>query len=101
MTDEYYYKRELLGLLQGIAKDKALFAAFFEDILTPAEYADISKRWQIVKDLERGISQRRIARNLRVGVGTITRGSRELLDEAGGFKQVLKFCRKNPKICRV
>ena len=62
---------------------------FFEDILTPAEYKEIGKRWQIVKQLAAGRSQRDVAKNLHTGIATVTRGSRELLNKEGGFQRTL------------
>ena len=90
MTDHEKYARELLEVLRDIADDKTLLGDFLTDLLTPAEYDDIVVRWQIVKRLHQGTAQRRIAQDLGVSVATITRGSRELLDENGGFKRVLK-----------
>ena len=84
------YTEELLGVIHKIAGDKDLLKAFFQDILSPAEYKELGVRWQIVKQLAGGISQREIAKNLRVSIGTITRGSRELLDKNGGFWQALR-----------
>ena len=87
-NDEYMW--ELIGVLQEISGDKKLLYAFFVDILTPAEYRELGMRWQIVKQLAKGVSQREIAKNLKVSIATITRGSRELLNEKGGFQQVLR-----------
>ena len=84
------YAWELVQALSKIASDKKLLRAFLEDIFTPTEYKEIPVRWQIVKQLAKGISQREIAKNLNVSVATITRGSRELLNKKGGFWQVLK-----------
>lgn len=84
------YTRELLGILERIARDKKLLNDFLTDLLTPREYDDIVLRWQIVKQLHQGIPQRQIAEDLGVSIATITRGSRELLDDKGGFQKVLK-----------
>lgn len=81
---------ELAAVIQRISHERTLLRGFLEDVLSPAEHAKIVKRWQIVKQLWQGVSQRKIARNLRVSIATITRGSRELRDEAGGFQKVLK-----------
>ncbi len=59
------------------------------DLLTPAEWADISQRWQIVKQLRQGLPQRTIAKNLNLSIAKITRGSRVLLDKHGAFNQIL------------
>jgi TrpR family trp operon transcriptional repressor len=84
------YVRELLGVFERISRDEKLLGDFLADLLTPREYDDIVLRWQIVKRLHKGVPQREIAKDLGVSVATITRGSRELLDEKGGFKRVLK-----------
>lgn len=64
---------------------------FIEDILTPTEFEEIVTRWQIVKQLSKGVPQREIATKLGVSIAKITRGSRELRDKEGGFWQVLKL----------
>lgn len=61
-----------------------------EDILTPTEFEEIVTRWQIIKQLSKGVPQRKIAKNLKVSITKITRGSRELRDKKGGFWKVLK-----------
>ncbi|HEY4509712.1 MAG TPA: Trp family transcriptional regulator [Candidatus Paceibacterota bacterium] len=84
------YVEELLGVIREIAGDKNLLKAFFQDILSPAEYKELGVRWQIVKQLAAGKSQRDVAKNLHTAIATVTRGSRELADKEGGFQQVLK-----------
>lgn len=84
------HQQELIKVVQYAAQDKKLLNAFLLDLLTPQEYRDIIARWQIVKALNRRVAQRDIARRLRVSISKITRGSRELLDENGGFKQALR-----------
>jgi len=71
-------------------KNPKLMDEFLEDLLTPSEFEDISIRWQIIKLLSRRIPQREISTNLGVSIAKITRGSRELLNEKGGFWKVLK-----------
>ena len=83
------YATELFEVIRRIANDRGLLKEFFEDILTPAEYKEIGKRWQIVKQLAAGRSQRDVAKNLHTGIATVTRGSREMLDKQGGFQKVL------------
>lgn len=84
------YVEELGELFQQIASDGNLVKEFLRDILTPKEYKNLGIRWQIVKQLAKGLSQREISGNLGVSIATITRGSRELLDRKGGFNQVLE-----------
>jgi Trp operon repressor len=83
------YTEELLGVIRKIAGDKDLLKAFFQDILSPAEYKELGVRWQIVKQLAGGVAQREIAKNLHTAIATVTRGSRELADPHGGFRQAL------------
>ncbi len=90
MRKEDIHIRELLEVLNKISGDKKLLHEFLVDLLTPQEYGEIVKRWQIVKLLAKGIPQREIAKELGVSIATITRGSRELLDKTGGFHRVLK-----------
>ncbi|PJE62490.1 transcriptional regulator [Candidatus Roizmanbacteria bacterium CG10_big_fil_rev_8_21_14_0_10_39_6] len=51
---------------------------FFMGILTPDEIETIATRMEIVRMLKRNIPQQKIARQLKVGIATVTRGSREL-----------------------
>lgn len=89
MAKKDKHKRELIQVLARVSRDKRLLQAFLKDLLTPTEYEEIIKRWQIIKQLDKGTPQREIAKNLGVSIATITRGSRELGDEQGGFKKVL------------
>lgn len=83
------YEWELAGLLQDVAKDRKLTYLFLQDLLSPFELTDVATRWQIVKQLDKKISHHKIARNLHIGVATVTRGSRMLENKQGGFNQVL------------
>ena len=84
------YRQELINLLVSLKKPK-LMDGFMEDILTPKEFEEIVTRWQIIKQLAKGVPQRKIAVGLGVSIAKITRGSRELRDKQGGFWQVLKM----------
>ncbi len=81
---------DVLDVLQAIASNKHLLRAFLRDLLTPVEYRDTALRWRIVRLLHEGVPQRDIAESLGVSLSKITRGSRELMDEAGGFAEVLR-----------
>lgn len=84
------YKEELIASIQKAADTKKLLHAFLSDILTSGEFEDIALRWQIIKQLDRGIPQRDIARDLGVSIAKITRGSKELRNKKGGFIEILK-----------
>jgi TrpR family trp operon transcriptional repressor len=94
MTKDEVYAWELMSILQQISGNKQLLREFLIDLLTPTEYQEIMTRWQIVKQLYKGVPQRKIAKNLNVSIATITRGSRELRDKKGGFAKALKFLSK-------
>jgi TrpR family trp operon transcriptional repressor len=68
---------QLLDHLLALDSREALDDAL-RDLLTPAEYAEIVKRLQILRMLGAGVSQRKIAEELGVGIATVTRGARAL-----------------------
>ncbi|MGK0442914.1 MAG: TrpR family trp operon transcriptional repressor [Pseudohongiellaceae bacterium] len=63
------------------AEDSASMENTLQNLLTPSELSEISKRLQIFKLLKEGIPQRQIAEKLGVGIATVTRGSRALKGE--------------------
>ena len=79
---------EIAGLLATI-KDPDLIKGFLQGMLTPAELEKLSSRWEIVKMLEDGKSQRAIARELHLSLCNITRGSRELKKRNSPLKQII------------
>ena len=76
---------ELIELLLSI-KNREEMENFLLGIFTPKELLEIPTRLQIVKRLKKGISQHKIAEDLKVGIATVTRGSREI--KMGRFKVV-------------
>lgn len=83
------FVNELVGTILSLKK-KEIALAFLQNILTPAELDEIATRLQIVKLLNKGVSQREVAEKLGVSIGTVSRGARELKYGAPGFKNVLK-----------
>jgi Trp operon repressor len=81
--------RELLEVVGSIAPDSELFSAFMDDLLTPMERKELGLRWQIVKALAEGKTQREVAVELGVSIATVTRGARVLKNTKGGFRDVL------------
>ena len=71
------------------AGDAVLIRRFLESILTPREREEIAGRWELVKLLSRGESQRHVARRLGMSLCKITRGSRELKKKDSAFKAML------------
>lgn len=84
------YKNELIEVFSHVCENKSLAREFLVDILTPAEFETLALRWQIVKRLAKDETHRDIAGELGLGIGTVTRGSRELRNKKGGFNLVLK-----------
>jgi TrpR family trp operon transcriptional repressor len=63
--------------------------AFIKSILTEKEVSDISNRWEFVRLLDNGMTQRAISKKLRLSLCKITRGSKELKKENSVFKEML------------
>ena len=65
-------------LLQALCaiRDPAEMQRVLADILTPAEYRALLKRWTILRLLRAGISQREIARRIGGSLCNVTRGAR-------------------------
>jgi len=81
----HQYLNELVKTVLSFKTKKELHD-FFEGIFTPQELLEIPVRLQIVKLLQKGVTQHEIAKKLGVGVATVTRGSREL--KLGRFKYI-------------
>jgi len=84
------YKDEVVQVFLKISKNQKLFTEFLSDILTPSEFKSVSLRWQIIKRLSKGETHRFIAKELGIGISTVTRGSRELEDPNGAFSKIFK-----------
>jgi len=80
----------LAELASALARtdDSGFIADFLRCLLTPAEIADVSARWALVKDLKRKVPHREIARNLGVSLCKITRGSRVLKKPGSAFARM-------------
>ena len=75
---------ELLGLISECT-DKEFLKEFFGCLFTAGERNDIAERWQIVKELRAGTTQREIARKFDMSLCKITRGSREIQKPDSAF----------------
>ncbi len=67
-----------------------LIREFLFCILTTHELEEIDSRWELVKMLQRGVSQRKIAGSLNMSLCKITRGSKELHKKNSAFKKVIE-----------
>ena len=79
---------EIAAVLSRV-RDPELIAAFLRSILTRRELQEVDGRWELVKLLARGESQRAVARRLGMSLCKITRGSRELKKKNSAFRRVL------------
>jgi len=70
--------------------DAQLISRFFNEIFTPAEIQDLNKRWEIIRGLMHGDTQRSIARTLQVSLCKITRGSKELKKDGSVLRQIFE-----------
>ena len=63
--------------------------AFFKEILSEKELEDIQLRWELMKKLKEGESQRNIAKELHVSLCKITRGAKILKQPDGIINKIL------------
>lgn len=89
MATSHKNLRDLYKLLSS-QKTTADMKQLLDDLLTPQEKNKLAERWQIVKLLASGMTQRKIAQKLHVSISKVTRGSRQLQYGSGGFKKYLK-----------
>jgi len=69
--------KELIQIISGIS-DESEIEGFLSELLTPQELKNLTMRWQILKELYLGESQRAIAARHRISLCKITRGSKIL-----------------------
>lgn len=84
--------KNIKAIAQVLSKidDQKLIEEFLLSILTKRELEDLSSRWELVKLLDKGISQRKIAKDLHLSLCKITRGSKELKKENSALKRIIK-----------
>jgi len=83
------YKIKEISRVLAATDDPRLIEGFLKSILTKSEIDEISSRWELVKLLNDGMSQRKIAERLGLSLCKITRGSRELKKANSPFKAFL------------
>jgi TrpR family trp operon transcriptional repressor len=85
-------KLDQLGELTSLllhSQDTGLAERFLRELLTPAEVEGISFRWELVKRLDQGQTQRAIAAELGLSLCKITRGSRILKNPDSALRAFL------------
>ncbi len=86
--------KELLTAILSIKHFEDL-DSLFQDLFTPGELADLSLRWKLLKDLDQGVTQRKIAEKYGISLCKITRGSKILKNKNSMVHQLLKEVKKN------
>lgn len=81
--------KEIASVLAS-TDDEKLVERFLKSILTKNELKEIALRWELVKLLYDGMSQRKISEKLGVSLCKITRGSRELKKKPSAFKEMIE-----------
>lgn len=76
-TNNNKFLQALVSLLAGLSSEKEIKELLI-GLLTPAELEEIPRRLEIINRLKQGIPQQQIAKDLGVGVATVTRGAKEL-----------------------
>lgn len=71
------YKKEIAGVFASIT-DPNDMEKFIDEMLTTKEVNDLALRWQLLKGLNEGQSQRNIAAKHGMSLCKITRGSKVL-----------------------
>ncbi|MCP5047749.1 MAG: transcriptional regulator [bacterium] len=84
------YRLDEISQALSSTTDEKLIEAFLNSLLTKNEVHDISARWELVKLLDDGMSQRNISKKLGLSLCKITRGSRELKKKNSSFKKLIQ-----------
>lgn len=78
-----------LSLALSKTDDVDLIRSFLNCLLTNNELDEVASRWALVKMLDSGLSQRKIASALGLSLCKITRGSKELQKKDSAFKRMI------------
>lgn len=81
-------KDEIINIFLNV-KDREEMELLFEELLTPRELSDLYMRWQLLKELHEGNTQRSIAAKHRISLCKITRGSKILKKSDSMVKRIL------------
>jgi len=79
-----------IALVLAKSDNKEQIAEFLKSLLTESEVKEVSSRWELVKLLNNGMSQRKISEKLGLSLCKITRGSKELKKDPSFFRQMIE-----------
>lgn len=85
--------RELFRLFASVRTEYEA-QKLLRDIATNSELAAMAERWQIVRLLSSGMTQREVAKKLGLSISKVTRGSKCMQEGTGGFGLFLHRMRK-------
>ena len=80
--------KEISNVLSKI-NDAKLIEELMNELFTENELTYLSSRWEIMKLLDKGVTQRKIAKDLHLSLCKITRGSKELNKKESAMKKIL------------
>ena len=83
-------KLKEISIVLSITEDSRVIEKFLKSLFTDKEINEISSRWELVKLLNDGMSQRKIAEKLGLSLCKITRGSKELKKKPSAFKAMIE-----------
>ena len=88
---EHWQTKETTELFKVILKLKSIDECekFFRDLCTLAEIDEMSKRWQAVKMINRGIQFRMIAEKLSLSTTTVARVAHWFHHGEGGYRLMI------------
>ena len=86
--DETVFER-VTAILASIESPEEM-SVFLKELLTPGEIRDITLRWRLLEQLSEGVTQRKIAEDLRISLCKITRGSRILKQKGAVTSRLLR-----------
>lgn len=72
------------------ADDVEVIKKLFSEMFTEPELNDLALRWKLLKMLQNGISQRKIAVELGISLCKITRGAKLLKDRKSVIGSIIK-----------
>ena len=81
--------KEISKTIKFLKTDNEVYQ-FLNELLTESELNTLSKRWRILKMLDKGIVQREIAKELNVSLCKITRGAKILKNDKTIVKRIFK-----------
>lgn len=85
--------RELTNLMIKTGDPDFLYD-FMVCLFTKPELKDIANRWLLVKEIDKGTTQRDIARKFSLSLCKITRGSKELNKKNSAFRKMLDLLKE-------